>query len=34
MNPAGGTPDRFAALIRGELARWAHVVAAAKIKFD
>ena len=34
MNPAGGTPERFAGLIRGELARWARVVAAAKIKFD
>ena len=34
MNPAGGTPERFAGLIRGELVRWARVVAAAKIKFD
>jgi tripartite-type tricarboxylate transporter receptor subunit TctC len=34
MNPAGGTPERFGALVRSELARWSRVVAAAKIKPD
>jgi len=34
MNPAGGPPERFGALIKSELARWSRVVAAAKIKLD
>jgi len=34
MNPAGGPPDRFAGLLKSELARWSRVVAAAKIKLD
>ncbi|MGZ5147385.1 MAG: Bug family tripartite tricarboxylate transporter substrate binding protein, partial [Burkholderiales bacterium] len=34
MNPAGGPPERFGALVKSELARWTRVVAAAKIKLD
>ena len=34
MNPAGGPPERFGALVKSELARWSRVVAAAKIKPD
>ena len=34
MIPAGGTPERFGALIGKELARWSRVVAAAGIKAD
>jgi tripartite-type tricarboxylate transporter receptor subunit TctC len=34
MNPAGGPPERFGALVTSELARWSRVVAAAKIKLD
>lgn len=34
MNPAGGTPERFGALVKSELARWSRVIAAAKIKVD
>jgi tripartite-type tricarboxylate transporter receptor subunit TctC len=34
MNPVGGTSERFGAMVRAELARWARVVAAAKIKAD
>ena len=32
MNPVGGSPERFGDMVRRELARWARVVAAAKIK--
>ncbi len=34
MAPAGGTPERFGALVKRELARWSRVVAAAGIKAD
>jgi tripartite-type tricarboxylate transporter receptor subunit TctC len=34
MAPAGGTPERFATLVKQELARWTRVVAAAGIKAD
>lgn len=34
MNPAGGSPERFRALVKSELARWSRVVAATKIKLD
>jgi len=34
MVPGGGSPERFAALVRSELARWPQVVAAAHIKAD
>lgn len=34
MVPAGGSPERFASLVRSELARWSRVVAAAHIKAD
>jgi tripartite-type tricarboxylate transporter receptor subunit TctC len=34
MNPEGGTPERFGALVRRELARWARVVKTAGIKAD
>ena len=34
MNAAGGPPDRFGALLKSELVRWARVVKAAKIRFD
>jgi tripartite-type tricarboxylate transporter receptor subunit TctC len=34
MNAAGGTPERFGNLVKSELARWARVVNAAKIKAD
>ena len=34
MTPAGGTPERFAELVKQELARWTRVVAAAGIKAD
>jgi tripartite-type tricarboxylate transporter receptor subunit TctC len=34
MTPAGGTPERFATLVKQELARWTRVVAAAGIKAD
>jgi len=34
MAPAGGTPERFGDLVKKELARWSHVVAAAGIKAD
>ena len=34
MNPVGGSPERFGDMVRRELARWARVVAAAKIKPD
>lgn len=30
--PAGGTPEQFAAYIRGEHAKWAKVIVAAKVK--
>jgi tripartite-type tricarboxylate transporter receptor subunit TctC len=34
MIAIGGTPERFAELVRTDLARWARVVAAANIKAD
>jgi tripartite-type tricarboxylate transporter receptor subunit TctC len=34
MVPRGGPPERFGDMVRTELARWARVVAAAKIKAD
>jgi tripartite-type tricarboxylate transporter receptor subunit TctC len=34
MNPAGGPPERFGALVKTELARWSRVVKAAGIKAD
>src|SRR5882762_8062510 len=34
MAAAGGTPERFGALVRQELARWTRVVDAAGIKAD
>lgn len=34
INAVGGTPERFGALVKSELARWARVVAVAKIKSD
>ena len=32
--PVGGTPEKFGALIRAEIAKWAPVVVAAGIKVD
>ncbi len=34
MNAAGGPPERLGNLVKSELARWARVVTAAKIKVD
>ena len=34
MNAVGGSPDRFGEMVKAELARWARVVAAAKIRAD
>jgi len=34
MNAAGGPPERLGNLVKSELARWARVVYAAKIKAD
>lgn len=34
MIPVGGSPERFGALVKSELARWSRVVAAAGIKAD
>lgn len=34
MNAVGGSPERFGDMVRRELARWARVVTAAKIKAD
>jgi tripartite-type tricarboxylate transporter receptor subunit TctC len=34
MNAAGGNPERLGNLVKSELARWARVVNAAKIKAD
>lgn len=34
MVPAGGTPERFADLVKAELARWSRVVKAAGIEAD
>ena len=34
LNAVGGTPERFGDMVSRELARWARVVAAAKIKAD
>lgn len=33
-NPVGGSPERFGELLKSELARWARVVEAAKIRID
>ncbi len=34
MNTVGGSAERFGEMVRSELARWARVVTAAKIKAD
>ena len=34
LEPAGGTPEELAALLKAEVARWAEVVKRAKIKVD
>jgi len=34
LNPVGGSTERFGEMLRHDLARWARVVAAAKIKPD
>jgi tripartite-type tricarboxylate transporter receptor subunit TctC len=34
LEPAGGTPERFAAILKDEAARWAKVVRQAGIKVD
>ncbi|MCC6474077.1 MAG: tripartite tricarboxylate transporter substrate binding protein [Burkholderiales bacterium] len=34
MEPVGGTPEQFGALIRSEIAKWERVVKAAGIKTD
>ena len=34
MEPVGSTPEQFRALIDGEIARWAPVIKAAKVKVD
>jgi tripartite-type tricarboxylate transporter receptor subunit TctC len=34
FNAVGGSPERFGEMVRHDLARWARVVAAAKIKPD
>jgi tripartite-type tricarboxylate transporter receptor subunit TctC len=34
FNAVGGSPERFGEMVRQDLARWARVVAAAKIKPD
>jgi tripartite-type tricarboxylate transporter receptor subunit TctC len=34
MNAAGGAPERLGSLVKSELARWARVVNAAKIRAD
>ncbi len=34
MNAAGGLPERLGNLVKSELARWARVVAASRIKSD
>lgn len=34
MSPVGGSPERFGDMVKRDLARWARVVAAAKIKPD
>jgi tripartite-type tricarboxylate transporter receptor subunit TctC len=34
MNAGGGSPERFGALVKNELARWSRVVKAAGIKAD
>jgi len=34
LEPAGGTPEEFAALLKAEVARWAQVVKRANIKID
>jgi tripartite-type tricarboxylate transporter receptor subunit TctC len=34
LSPVGGSPERLAALLRTELARWPRVVAKAGIKAD
>jgi hypothetical protein len=32
MGVVGGTPERFAGMVRADVARWARVVSAANIK--
>ena len=34
LEPAGGTPGDFAAILKNEAARWARVVQQAGIKVD
>jgi tripartite-type tricarboxylate transporter receptor subunit TctC len=34
LEPAGGTPERFAQILKSEMARWAKVVQQAGIKID
>ena len=34
LEPAGGTPEELAALLKAEVARWAQVVKRANIKID
>ncbi|HWP89904.1 MAG TPA: tripartite tricarboxylate transporter substrate-binding protein, partial [Burkholderiales bacterium] len=34
LNTVGGSAERFGDMVRHELARWARVVTAAKIKAD
>jgi tripartite-type tricarboxylate transporter receptor subunit TctC len=34
LEPAGGTPEHFAAILKDEAARWSKVVQQAKIKID
>lgn len=34
MEPVRGTPEEFRARIDGEIARWAPVIKAAKIKIN
>jgi tripartite-type tricarboxylate transporter receptor subunit TctC len=34
MNTVGGSPERFGAMVKNELTRWARVVTAAKIKAE
>jgi tripartite-type tricarboxylate transporter receptor subunit TctC len=34
LEPAGGTPEEFGALIKSEIAKYTQVVKAANIKVD
>ena len=34
LEPAGGTPERFAAILKDEAARWGKVVQQAGIKVE